>query len=128
VAPPSYYNYALLRLLPVVEREEFINVGVIVFARTRDFLGCAIHLDEDLVRRLAPTIDLALVTQHLDAVRRVCAGDPGGGPVAGMPSHERFHWLTAARSTSIQPGPVHVGVSDDPAAALADLFDRRVRR
>jgi enterochelin esterase-like enzyme len=128
VGAPSSYDYALIRVVPSVEREEFVNAGVIVFARTRGYLGCAVELDRDLVQRLAPGVDLAALAQHLEGFRRVCAGDPLGGPVALLPIHERFHWLVAARSTSLQPGPVHVGVSDDPAAALAELFRTRVGR
>jgi hypothetical protein len=122
------YQYAVVRIVPVIEREEFLNAGVIVFARTRGYLGCALALDEDLLRALAPAADVAMIAGHLDAFRKVCDGDPDGGPVAALPAHERFHWLTAARSATIQPGPVHAGVTDDPAAALADLFARRVGR
>lgn len=122
------YDYALVRVVPVIEREEFVNAGVILFARTQGFLGCALALDEALVRALCPAADLAMIARHLDAFRLVCDGDPDGGPVARLPPHERFHWLTAPRSATIQPGPVHAGVTDAPAAALADLFARRVAR
>lgn len=122
------YDYALVRIVPEIEREEFINAGVILFARTQGFLGCALTLDGDRLRALCPTADVAMIARHLDAFRRVCDGDPDGGPVARLPPHERFHWLTAARSATIQPGPVHAGVTADPAAALADLFARRVCR
>ncbi|HVK75900.1 MAG TPA: DUF3037 domain-containing protein [Kofleriaceae bacterium] len=128
MAEASPYAYALVRIVPVIEREEFVNAGVILFARTRDFLGCALHLDEPLVRALAPDADLPWLARHLEAFRAVCEGDPAAGPVARLPAHERFHWLTAPRSTIIQPGPVHAGVAVSPAAALAELFAARVRR
>jgi hypothetical protein len=113
-------------VVPRIEREEFVNAGVIVFARTRDYLGCAIALDATRVRALDPTADLAAIGRHLDAVRAVCAGDPAGGAIAALPRPERFHWLTAPRSTVLQPSTVHSGMTADPAATLADLTKRLV--
>lgn len=128
MAARSPYDYAIVRVVPRVEREEFVNVGAIVFARTRDFLACAIELDAAVVRALAPAADLDAIAGHLDAFAAVCAGAPDAGPVAALPAPDRFHWLTAPRSTVIQTGPIHVGVTDDPAAALRELIARRVRR
>jgi hypothetical protein len=120
------FDYAIVRVVPRVEREEFVNAGVILHARTAGFLGCELALDVARVRALAPDVDIATVQQHLEAFRAVCDGGPGGGPIARLPPAERFHWLVAPRSTVIQTSPVHGGVCDDPAAALRDLFARRV--
>jgi hypothetical protein len=105
-----------------------VNAGVIVYARTRDFLACAIALDAARVRALDPTADLAAIERALDGVRAVCAGDAAGGAVAALPFPDRFHWLTAPRSTMIQTSTVHAGITTDPAATLRDLAARYVTR
>ncbi|MBX5445412.1 DUF3037 domain-containing protein [Sphaerobacter sp.] len=129
LAPPTAsYSYAIIRLVPCVTRGEFVNVGVILFARTFGFLETRIEVDRDRVRALAPDLDLDLVVRHLRNLQRISAGVPDAGPVATLPPSERFHWLTAPRSTMIQPSPVHVGLTDDPAAALEHLMDVYVRR
>jgi hypothetical protein len=120
------FDYAIVRVVPRVEREEFINAGVILHAPAARFLGCEVALDEPRLRALAPELDPALVRRHLDALRAICAGDRVAGPIASLPAAERFHWLVAPRSTVIQTSPVHGGVCADPSAALADLFARRV--
>lgn len=120
------FDYAVVRLVPRVEREEFLNVGVILHAPTRGFLGCLINVDEERVRALAGKVDLSAVARHLDGYQMVCAGDAKAGPIAGMPMRERFHWLVAPRSTMIQSSPVHGGVCDEPEVALRELFARRV--
>lgn len=120
------FDYAIVRVVPRVEREEFINVGVIVHAPTLRFLGCALHLDRARVAALAEGVDLDALARHLEAFRAVCEGRPGAGPIAALPPAERFHWLVAPRSAVIQTSPVHGGLCDDPAAALAELFARRV--
>jgi hypothetical protein len=120
------FDYAVVRVVPRVEREEFINVGVIVHAPTRGFLGCALHLDRDRLAAFARGLDPALLVRHLEALRGVCDGDPAAGPIAGFPLAERFHWLVAPRSSVIQTSAVHGGVCDDPAGALHDLLRRRV--
>ena len=119
------FDYAVVRLVPRVEREEFLNVGVILHAPTRGFLGCLVAMDVARVKVFAD-VDVAAVSRHLDGFKRVCAGDRSAGPIAGMPATERFHWLVAPRSTMIQSSPVHGGVCDDPAEALRELFERRV--
>ncbi|MBK7539592.1 MAG: DUF3037 domain-containing protein [Myxococcales bacterium] len=114
----------MLRLLPRVERQELCNVGVIVFARPREFLDCALLPADELARRalaLGPALDLAAVQRHLEAVRAVCRGEPTAGPIAALPRPERFHWLTAPRSTILQPSPVHSGQCADPAYTLQRL-------
>lgn len=125
--PPAWYSYAILRVVPRVERGEFLNVGVILFARTRDFLDSRIELDEDRLRRLAPGADLDSIRTHLRAFQLVSQGAPNGGPIAALTSSERFHWLTAPRSTIIQASPIHVGACDDPQAAVEELMDAFVR-
>jgi hypothetical protein len=120
------FDYAIVRVVPRVEREEFVNAGVILHAPGARFLGCEVALDAARLRALAPDLDPAQVCRHLDAFRAICAGDRAAGPIAALPAAERFHWLVAPRSTVIQTSPVHGGVADDPAAALRDLFARRV--
>jgi Protein of unknown function (DUF3037) len=126
VPTPSSFDYAILRVVPRVEREEFVNAGVILFCLQRDFLGASVGLDTARLLALWPAADAALLRQHLEAVPRICAGDPGAGPIARMSLRERFHWLVAPRSTMIQVSPVHSGLCDDPERALAELFRRMV--
>ena len=123
------FDYAVLRVVPRVEREEFVNVGVIVHAPSRGFLGCEVALDRARLAGLAPDLgeaDLATLTAHLDGWRAVCAGEGGAGPIARLSPSERFHWLVAPRSTMLQTSPVHAGVTDDPAATLRRLFQTLV--
>lgn len=124
---PSSFDYAVIRVVPRVEREEFVNAGVILFCLARDFLGARVELDRDRVRALCPGVDLAVVDEHLAAIPRVCAGGEGSGPIGRLSRRERFHWLVAPRSTVIQVSPVHSGLCDDPARALERLMDRMVR-
>jgi hypothetical protein len=120
------FDYAVLRIVPHVEREEFVNVGVILHCPAAAFLSCEASVDLARLRALAPSLDPALVCRHLDAFRAICLGDPTAGPIASLPLGERFHWLVAPRSTILQTSPVHGGIADDPATALRDLFARRV--
>lgn len=122
----SLYDYAVIRIVPRVEREEFINAGVIVSSHARGFLAAAIGLDEARLLALDPHVDLALVREHLDSIPRICAGGPDSGPIGLLPLRGRFHWLTARRSAIVQTSPVHTGRSADPAAALAQLMARMV--
>lgn len=122
----SSFDYAIVRLVPRVEREEFINVGVILFCRTRPCLISRLRLDPQRLAVLAPDIDLATVQAHLEIIARICTGGPQAGPFSEMSQAERFHWLVSPRSTAIQVSPVHSGLCTDPEAALADLFDRLV--
>jgi pimeloyl-ACP methyl ester carboxylesterase len=125
VAPESF-QYAVLRLVPRVEREEFVNVGVILFCRTRRFLRARVALDPRRIEALAPGFDLAAVAEHLDARVHIAAGDPDAGPIAALPQSERFHWLVAPSSTIIQTSSVHSGVCDEPEPLLDRLFDQLV--
>jgi len=123
-----WYSYATIRLVPRVEREEFINVGVVLFAREQRFLAARIDLDRDRLAAFAPELDLDLVERHLRTFLDICAGDPRGGPLAELPTPERFLWLVAPRSTIIQTSAVHVGRSDDPEQALLEVLAELVQR
>ena len=121
------FDYAVIRVVPRVEREEFVNAGVILFCLERDFLAARVELDRQRVRALFPGTDLQLVEEHLAALARVAEGGAGSGPIGRLSLRERFHWLVAPRSTVIQVGPVHSGVCDDPDRAIEKLLDRMVR-
>jgi len=122
------FQYAVLRVVPRVERGEALNAGVVLFSRRHGFLGARTELDEAALAALAPGCDAAEVRAHLLTLERVAAGDPAGGAIAGLEASERFHWLTAPASTIVQPSPVHTGLTSDPAAELEHLFMRLVRR
>jgi hypothetical protein len=115
-------------VVPRVDREEFINAGVILFAKSRHFLAACVDVDEARLRALAPALDMDVVRRHLDAIPCICAGDDTAGPIARLSQSERFHWLVSPRSTIIQVSPVHGGVCDDPAARLKALFLQLVMR
>ena len=118
---PASFDYAILRVVPRVERQEFINAAAIVFCLERRYLDARVHLDPDRLRALWPDIDLDLIRDHLDAVPRICQGDPAAGPIARLPQRERFHWLISPRSTIIQPSPVHTGVCEETEGLLDRL-------
>jgi len=120
------YEWTVLRAVPRVERGEFVNVGVVVYCQTSDFLAVRLAERLDRVLALDRNLDAGAVRRHLDGVRALCAGHPSGGPNAGRPPGERFRWLVAPRSTVVQAAPVHTGLTTDPAAELADLFARMV--
>ena len=124
---PASFDYAVVRVVPRVEREEFLNAGVILFCLERDFLGARVALDRARVTALHPEADLASIEEHLAAIPRICAGGPDAGPIGRLSRRERFHWLVAPRSTIIQVSPVHSGLCDDPERALEHLLDRIVR-
>lgn len=121
------FDYAVVRVVPRVEREEFLNAGVILFCLERDFLDARVELDRARLLSLAPGADVATIEAHLGALTRVAAGGEGSGPIGRLSQRERFHWLVAPRSTVVQVSPVHVGLCTDPAAALEHLMDRMVR-
>lgn len=118
----SPFSYAILRVVPRVERGECFNAGVVLFCRQRDFLGVKVGLDEGRLRALARDCSSEEVRGHLDALVRVAAGDDGGGAIARLPPSERFGWLVAPSSTIVQPSEVHTGLTADPAATLEQLF------
>jgi hypothetical protein len=124
--PPSPFQYAILRVVPRVERGECVNAGVVLFCRPRRFLAARIALDEKRLSALAPDVDLGAVRAHLGAIERIAAGDASAGPIAALPASERFHWLVAPSSTIIQASPVHTGLSDDPEGELERLVARLV--
>lgn len=123
---PHAYEWTVLRVVPRVERGEFVNVGVVVYCQLLDFL--AARVTDDLSRAVAldPGLDVDAALRHLRGVAALCAGDAAIGANASRPRGERFRWLVAPRSTVVQPSPVHTGLTDDPAADLADLFSRMV--
>jgi hypothetical protein len=122
VADPSPFQYAIVRVVPSIERGECLNAGVILFCRPRRFQGARVALDVSRLRALAPDADADAVRSHLDLIAQVASGDPRGGPIAELPSHERFHWLVAPSSTIIQPADVHTGLTLDPERELDHLF------
>jgi Protein of unknown function (DUF3037) len=119
---PDRFAYAILRVVPHVERGEQINAGVVLFCRRRRFLAARVELDERRLAALAPDVDAGTVRAHLDALVRIADGDPAGGSVAALEPSERFGWLVAPSSTIIQPSPVHTGICTDPQTMLARLF------
>jgi hypothetical protein len=121
------YDYAIVRLVPRVERGETINVGVILSCPERDFLEARVELDETRIRALDAGFDVETARAHLDAIPRICRGGPDAGALGELSARARFHWLVAPRSTIIQISPVHTGRTHDPAAALARLVETLVR-
>jgi hypothetical protein len=119
---PSAFSYAVLRVVPRVERGERFNAGVVLFCRQRDFLGVKVGLDEGRLAALAPDLSAEEVRGYLEALVRVAAGSPEGGAIAELPASERFGWLVAPSSTIVQPSEVHTGLSDDPATTLDQLY------
>jgi hypothetical protein len=118
------FEYSVLRAVPRIDRGERINVGVIVYCQALDYLGAATHVDPTRLRALHPDVDVDAVCAAVDAVRAVCAGE---GPSAASSKGDRFRWLTSPRSTVVQPGPVHAGVTNSPEAEQARLLDHLVR-
>ena len=123
----DHYDYAVIRVVPRVEREEFINVGVILSCEASRYLEARIELDEARLRALAPDLDIESVSRHLQAVTAICRGGPGTGPIGQLPPRARFHWLTAKRSSIIQTSPVHTGKCGDMPATMEHLLQRMVR-
>jgi hypothetical protein len=120
------FEYAILRVVPRVERGERFNAGVVLQSRAARFLGVRVHLDTRRLAALDPDQDAEVVRAALAGLERIGAGDPTGGPIARLSPPERFHWLVAPSSTVVQPSEVHTGLTDDPAAELDHLFRRLV--
>ncbi len=118
---PAAVAYAILRVVPRVERQEFINAAVIVFCLEKRYLDARVHLDPDRLRALWPDVDIELIRDHLNAIPRICQGDPTAGPISRLTQRERFHWLISPRSTIIQPSPVHTGVCEETGGLLDRL-------
>jgi hypothetical protein len=121
------FDYAVIRVVPRVERGEFLNAGVVLFCPTEGFLEARVELDAARLALLAPDVDAALVQTYLDAIPRIARGGPDAGPIGQLPQRARFHWLVAPRSTIIQMSPVHSGVGDDLGAAMEALMGKLVR-
>jgi hypothetical protein len=120
----SPYDFAIIRIVPRVEREEFVNAGVVVFCPSLKYLGAQVEIDEGRIRALYPAADVELIRQHLEPFPKVCAGDLDAGPIASKPLRDRFHWVVAPRSTMIQISPVHTGLTGAPAKTLHELFTK----
>lgn len=121
------YDFSVLRVVPNVATGECANVGVILHARTAEFLGLRVLRDPAELRALAPGLDADLLARYLAACEAIARGDDDAGPIALTSQSERFHWLTAPRSDVLQASPVHEGVCEDPARALEELFASYVR-
>jgi hypothetical protein len=115
------FAYAIVRVVPHVERGERLNAGILLLCRPRRFLGAEVRLDEARLRSLDPDCDVDEVRAHLELIRRIAGGDASAGPIAALSQAERFHWLVAPSSTVIQPSAVHAGLTADPAATLEHL-------
>jgi hypothetical protein len=122
------FEYSVIRVVPRVEREEFLNVGVLLSCPALDFLEARIELDSQRIQAFAPTLDLKLIEEYLSVIPRVCEGGNSAGPIGLLPARARFHWLVAPRSTIIQFSPVHSGVCREPQAALEHLLGCMVRQ
>lgn len=123
---PKPYEWAVLRVVPRVERCELVNVGVVVYCQQLDFLEARVTTDLSRAQALDVGIDVEAVYRHLAGIEALCAGDAAAGDNARRPQGDRFRWLVAPRSTVVQPSPVHTGLTEDPAAELADLYRRMV--
>jgi hypothetical protein len=128
VPVPSSFDYAVVRVVPRVERGEFINAGVILFCLEHRFLEARVQVDEARLKALWPEIDIELVRKHLEAIPKICAGDPSAGPIARLSQRERFHWLVSPRSTIIQVSPVHSGLCEGQGSTLGQTIEQLSRR
>ena len=127
--PGEAFQYAVLRVVPRVERGEFVNVGVVLHCRTLRYLDCRMGLDEarrGVLLALAPDVDLESIEDHIEVIERIVRGDLAGGPIAALPAPERFRWVVSPSSTVIQPSDVHSGLTDDPPATLEQIFASQV--
>jgi hypothetical protein len=120
------FEYAILRIVPRVEREEFLNVGVILYSRELQFLQCLYTLDRERLQAVCGSLDCNEVEEHLQSFEKICHGDPAGGPIALLDPASRFRWLTATRSTIVQTSRVHPGFCSDPLQTLHKLHEQMV--
>jgi hypothetical protein len=121
------YDYAVIRIVPRVERQEFVNAGVILWCQAQDLLTARIELDETRVRMLDASVEIDAIRRHLASFAIICTGGPDSGPIGKLPKRERFDWLVAPRSTVIQTSAVHTGRCADPDATIERLLDTMVR-
>ena len=124
----SSFSYAALRVVPDIEREEFLNAGLILFCRPREYLAARTTLDARALDALRPGSDIDAIREQLELAARIAAGEVSAAPFATMSQSERFHWLTTPRSTLVQPGPLHAGTTDDPEATFDHLYRVLVHR
>lgn len=120
------YDFAAIRVVPRVDREEFVNAGVVLYCPPLKFLEARVLIDDARLRALWPGLDVNLVREHLESIPKICAGAPDAGPIAALPVAARFHWLVSPRSTMIQISPVHSGICEAPEPVLEELFARLV--
>ena len=125
--PGEAYSFAVLRLVPRVERGERVNIGVVLHCRRHKFLGLELELDETRLRALDPSLDLVALRDQLGGLERIAVGDQSAGGIATLDQSDRFGFLTAPSSTIVQPSPVHCGMTDDPVATLIALAERYIR-
>jgi hypothetical protein len=118
----SSFDYAILRVVPRVERGEFVNAGVVVFCLHQQFLEARVKVDGPRLKALWPEIDVEMIGKHLEAIPRICKGDREAGPIALLTQRERFHWIVSPRSTIIQVSPVHSGICSNPQESLDNLY------
>lgn len=121
------YDFAVLRVVPHVHLGAFVNIGILLHARTSEFLGIRVLDDPATLRERVGDIDIDLLVRYLECYQGICDGDPAAGPIALLSTSERFHWLTSPRSDVLQTSPVHEGLSENPARALDELFSTFVR-
>ena len=120
------FEYAVIRVVPKVEREEFLNVGVILYCRQTKFLQCLYKLDEEKIKAFCADADIAEINEHLHSFERICSGSNGSGPIGRLDIASRFRWLTATRSTVVQSSKVHPGLSNNSEETLQRLFSQLV--
>ena len=123
---PASFDYAVVRIVPRVERQEFLNAGVIVLCRERRYLAAKVIVDEVRLCTLWPSLEIAAIRQRGDSILRICAGDLSAGPIAALSQSERFHWLTSPSSTVLQTSPVHTGICNDFEILLDRVYAQMV--
>jgi hypothetical protein len=127
VGARAAFDYAIVRVVPHVDREEFINAGVILFCHARDYLRARIALDEARLLALSPDADVDVIKSHLSAIERICEGGYGSGPIGQLPLRERWHWLVATSNTILQFSAAHTGLCSEPEASLERILETVVR-
>lgn len=120
------FEYAIIRIVPKVEREEFFNVGVLLFSKRKKYLGIKYHIDANKLKALAPEIDINFLNEYLNAWKLICEGKAAGGKIGEFEVSDRFRWLAACRSTIIQSSKTHPGLCEDPEKELHDIFEKYV--
>lgn len=121
------FDYAIIRVVPRVEREEFLNVGAVVFCRTKKYLEAKIELNDERLIAFFPSIDIEMIRSHLDMIPNICEGGEAAGPIGQLSQSERFNWIVAPKSTMVQCSPVHSGVCAEPEKQLERLIEKMVR-